>query len=115
MASSLQARAIQFSLDADDRNARRTVRRRPAAQMRLARTTSLPAAQLTAFESRVQGIDPVTSQATGWAFRCDADRDRRRDAKPGATITIRWRHPGEPSGQYSQLVSDVVLTAEEMM
>ena len=62
----------------------------------------------------MQGIDPVTSQPRGWAFRCDADRDRRRDAKPGDDHD-QMAPSGEPSGQYSQLVSDVVLTAEEMM
>ena len=106
---------IQFSLDADDRNRAALFADDLAAQMRLARTTSLPAAQLTAFESRVQGIDPVTSQATGLGLP-DATLTVTAGATPNlATITIRWRHPGEPSGQYSQLVSDVVLTAEEMM
>ena len=111
----LQARAIQFSLDADDRNRAALFADDLAAQMRLARTTSLPAAQLAAFESRVQGVDPGTSQATGLGLP-DATLTVTAGATPNlATITIRWRHPGEPSGQYSQLVSDVVLTAEEVM
>ncbi len=111
----LQARAIQFSLDADDRNRAALFADDLAAQMRLARSTTLPAAQLAAFESRVQGIDPATSQPTGLGLP-NATVAVTAGATPNvATITIRWRHPAQPSGQESQLVSDVVLTAEEMM
>ena len=45
LASSLQARAIQFSLDADDRNRAALFADDLAAQMWLARTTPLPAAR----------------------------------------------------------------------
>ena len=111
----LQARAIQFSLDADDRNRAALFADDLAAQMRLARSTTLPAAQLDAFEKRVQGIDPVTNQPTGLGLP-NAALAVAAGATPNiATITITWRHPGEPSGQDSRLVTDVYLTAEEMI
>jgi type IV pilus assembly protein PilV len=111
----LQARAIQFSLDADDRNRAALFADDLAAQMRLARSTTLPPAQLSDFEKRVQGIDPVTSQPTGLGLP-NAALAVAPGATPNvATITITWRHPAEPSGQDSRLLVDVVLTAEEMM
>lgn len=111
----LQARAVQFSLDADDRNRAALFADDLAAQMRLARSTTLPPAQLTAFQSRVQGIDPLTSQPTGLGLP-NATSTVTPGATPNvATITITWRHPGEPSGQDSRLMVDVVLTAEEML
>lgn len=111
----LQARAIQFSLDADDRNRAALFADDLAAQMRLARSTTLPASQLTDFEMRVQGIDPVTSQPTGLGLP-NAALVVAPGATPNvATITITWRHPGQPSGQDSRLMVDVVLTAEEMI
>ncbi|MFT3666576.1 type IV pilus modification protein PilV [Piscinibacter sp.] len=110
----LQARAIQFSLDADDRNRAALFADDLAAQMRLARSTTLPTSQIEDFEKRVQGIDPVTSQPTGLGLP-NATLTVAAGATPNvATITIAWRHPGEPSGQDSRLVTDVVLTAEEM-
>ncbi|MBS0433307.1 MAG: type IV pilus modification protein PilV [Proteobacteria bacterium] len=110
----LQARAIQFSLDADDRNRAALFADDLAAQMRLARNTVLPAQQLSDFQMRVQGIDPVTSQATGMGLP-NATLSVAAGPTPNvATITITWRHPGQPSGQDSRLVSDVVLTAEEI-
>ncbi len=111
----LQARAIQFSLDADDRNRAALFADDLAAQMRLARSTTLPPAQLTAFEQRVQGIDPVTLQPNGLGLPT-AEVDVTAGATPNvATITITWRHPAAPPSQdSSRLVTDVVLTAEEM-
>ena len=111
----LQARAIQFSMDADDRNRAALFADDLAAQMRLARSTTLPPAQLQAIERRIQGIDPITSQPTGLGLP-NAALQITAGATPNlATITITWRHPGEPTGQDSRLVSNVVLTAEEIL
>ena len=111
----LQARAIQFSMDADDRNRAALFADDLAAQMRLARSTTLPAAQVQAIEKRIQGIDPITNQPTGLGLP-NAALQITPGATPNlATITITWRHPGEPTGQDSRLISDVVLTAEEIL
>lgn len=109
----LQARAIQFSLAADDRNRAALFADEVAAQMRLARTVTLPPAQLDSFEKWVQGLDPVTNQPTGLGLP-NANVTVTPAAVPNrATITITWRHPGDVSGQDSQLAMDVVLTDEE--
>lgn len=109
----LQARAIQFSLAADDRNRASLFADDLAAQMRLARTVTLAPVQIDAFEKRVQGLDPVTDQPTGLGLP-NASLTVTPGAVPNrATITITWRHPGDVSGQDSQLAMDVVLTDEE--
>lgn len=109
----LQARAIQYSLDADDRNRAALFADELAAQMRLSRTLTLAPEQLDVALKRVQGIDPVTDQPTGLGLP-NANLAVAPGATPNvATITITWRHPGEISGQDSRLVMDVVLTDEE--
>lgn len=109
----LQARAIQYSLDADDRNRAALFADELAAQMRLSRTLTLAPEQLDVALKRVQGIDPVTDQPTGLGLP-NANLTVDPGATPNvATITITWRHPGEISGQDSRLVMDVVLTDEE--
>lgn len=111
----LQARAIQFSVDADDRNRAAMFADDLAAQMRLARSTTLPPAQLLAITKRIQGLDPDTDQPTGLGLPNGA-LEITAGATPNlATITITWRHPGEPTGQDSRLISNVVLTAEEIL
>ncbi|MGD9647510.1 MAG: type IV pilus modification protein PilV [Pirellulales bacterium] len=109
----LQARAIQYSLDADDRNRAALFADELAAQMRLSRTLTLAPEQLDVALKRVQGIDPVTDQPTGLGLP-NANLAVVPGADPNvATITITWRHPGEISGLDSRLVMDVVLTDEE--
>lgn len=109
----LQARAIQFSLDADDRNRASLFADDLAAQMRLSRTLDLSPAQLDVALKRVQGIDPLTDLPNGQGLP-NANLAVVAGVTPNvATITITWRHPGEPSGQDSRLVMDVVLTDEE--
>lgn len=109
----LQARAIQYSLDADDRNRAALFADELAAQMRLSRTLTLSPAQLDVALKRVQGIDPVTDQPNGLGLP-NANLAVVPGATPNvATITITWRHPGEISGQDSRLVMDVVMTDEE--
>ena len=112
----LHARAIQFSLDADDRNRAALFADDIAAQMRLARSVALPPAQIDAYTKRVQGLDPATDQPNGSGLpNATLDVDVGLGATPNvATITIKWRHPGQPAGQDSQLVVDVVLTDEEI-
>lgn len=110
----LHARAIQYSLDADDRNRAALFGDELAAQMRLARSVTLSAAQLNTFTKRVQGLDLATNQPNGSGLP-NANVTVVPGAAPNiATLTITWRHPGQPAGQDSQFVMDVVLTDEEI-
>lgn len=110
----LHARAIQFSLDADDRNRAALFGDELAAQMRLARSVNLSPAQIDTFTKRVQGLDLVTNQPNGSGLP-NANVVVAAGATPNvATLTITWRHPGQPVGQLSQFVMDVVLTDEEI-
>lgn len=110
----LHARAIQFSLDADDRNRAALFGDELAAQMRLARSVTLSAAQLDTFTKRVQGLDLATNQPNGSGLP-NATVGVAAGATPNiATLTITWRHPGQLAGQDSQFVMDIVLTDEEI-
>lgn len=110
----LHTRAIQFSLDADDRNRAALFADDLAAQMRLSRSVALTAAQLDTFTKRVQGLDLVTDQPNGSGLP-NATVDVTAGADPNTvTITITWRHPSQAVGQESRLESVVVLTDEEI-
>lgn len=110
----LHARAIQYSLDADDRNRAALFGDELAAQMRLARRVTLTAAELDTFTKRVQGLDLGNNQPNGSGLP-DADVLVAAGATPNvATLTITWRHPGQPVGDRSQFVMDIVLTDEEI-
>ncbi len=110
----MQARATQFSIDAEDRNRAALFADDLAAQMRLARTVSLSSAQTTAWTQRVQGLDPVTSAPTGNGLP-NATVTITPDATTNtASILIQWRHPRQAVGSESRLSIDVVLTNEEV-
>lgn len=107
----LHARAIQFSVDADDRSRAALFADDLAAQMRLARSTTLPGAQIALWTQRVQGIDPLTNQPTNTGLP-NAVVGVAVASPNSATITIRWRNPGQTRD--SQLDTVVVLTNEEI-
>jgi type IV pilus assembly protein PilV len=110
----LHARAIQYSLDADDRNRAALFGDELAAQMRLARRVTLTAGELDTFTKRVQGLDLATNQPNGSGLP-NATVAVNPGATPNvATLTITWRHPGQLAGQDSQFVMDIVLTEEEI-
>jgi type IV pilus assembly protein PilV len=99
----MQVRATQYSVDAEDRNRAALLADDLAAQMRLARTVTLPTAQITAWQARVadattQGLPSGTATITV--------------AGNSALITITWQQPR--STLTSQLVTEVVLTTEEV-
>lgn len=96
----LQARAVQFSVDADDRSRAALFADDLAAQMRLARSTTLPAAQLAQWTNAVQAGLP------------NAAVDLVVDSVNQATVTVRWRNPGQTDE--SRLQSVIVLTNEEI-
>lgn len=99
----MQARATQFSIDAEDRNRAALLADDLAAQMRLARTVSLPAAQITAWRNRVAATS-TQGLPNGTATVAVAGNT--------ALITITWTPPR--STQTSQLVTEVILTIEEV-
>lgn len=108
----LQARATQFSLDAEDRNRAALFADDLAAQMRLGRTVSLSAAQIDAWTRRVQGLD-AADEPTGLGLP-NAVVDVTPDlATNTAVIEIEWRHPRQADDQTSRLRTQVVLTDEE--
>jgi type IV pilus assembly protein PilV len=82
----LQAKAIQFSVGAEDTNRASLLANDLAANMQLAQTTALPAATITAWQAQVanaavaglnNGVGTVTTQPLG-----------------GVLITITWQTPG---------------------
>lgn len=110
----LQARATQFSLDAEDRNRAALYADDLAAQMRLSRSVNLSEAQIEAWTQRVQGLD-AEGEPTGLGLpNADAEVTPNVAANT-ATINITWRHPQQAEGNENRLVTEVVLTNEEVM
>ncbi len=110
----MQARATQFSIDAEDRNRAALFADDLAAQMRLARTVSLSSTQIATWTSRVQGLDPVTSAPTGSGLPNATVTVTPDAATNTAVINITWRHPRQAIGSESRLSIDVILTNEEV-
>lgn len=108
----LHARAIQFSLDAEDRNRAALFADDLAAQMRLARSVNLSPAALATFTKRVQGLDPVTDQPTNTGLPNAAVVIAPGAAPNSVTLTITWQHPSQTTP--SRLESIIVLTNEEV-
>lgn len=109
----LQARATQYSLDADDRNRAALFADDLGAQMRLARSVSLTTGQITNWTKRVQGLDLATDTPNGQGLP-NAVVAVTPSANT-ALIEISWRHPKQPTGSESRLVTEVVLTDEEAL
>ncbi len=110
----MQARATQYSIDAEDRNRAALFADDLAAQMRLARTVSLTSAQIATWTSRVQGLDPVTSAPTGSGLPNATVTVTPDVTTNTAVIDITWRHPRQATGGESRLSIDVILTNEEV-
>lgn len=96
----LQARAISFSVDAEDRNRAALLANEITAQMWINKSVNVPAAVLTAWQERVasptngglpKGVGTVTADATG----------------AGANVEITWQLPSRDTG--SKLTTRVVL------
>lgn len=111
----MQARATQFSIDAEDRNRASLFADDLAAQMRLARTVSLSSAQTTAWTRRVQGLDAATGTvATGNGLPNATVTITPDTTTNTANVVITWRHPSQATGNESRLSVDVILTTEEV-
>lgn len=101
----MQVRATQYSVDAEDRNRAALLADDLAAQMRLARTVTLPAAQITAWRARV--ANAATQGLPNGTATVDVVGNT-------ALITITWRPPRAAPTANNQLVTEVVLTIEEV-
>lgn len=110
----MQARATQYSIDAQDRNRAALFADDLAAQMRLARSVDPGTAVTDPWTLRVQGIDPQTNNPTGLGLPNATVIITPNTAARSAVIVIRWRHPRQAVGTFNQLTTDVVLTAEEV-
>jgi type IV pilus assembly protein PilV len=85
----LQARAIQLSVDSEDRSRAALLANEIVSQMWALRTTSLPAGTVEAWQARVQ--DPAVSglpNSDGNVSEPDGDGV--------VTVTITWRSPARP-------------------
>lgn len=99
---SLQARAAQVAVSAEDSQRAALLANEIATQMWGANTVSLPAATLTAWATRV--ADPTVAglpNATGTVSVNSSGNVAR--------ITIEWRPPHAASGQDNRYVTDVMI------
>ncbi|HEU4460941.1 MAG TPA: type IV pilus modification protein PilV [Methylibium sp.] len=103
----LQARATQYSIDAEDRSRAALLADDLAAQMRLARRVNLPTQQIDDWRTRV--TDTVRAGLPNAAITVTPDVPNNT-----ALITITWRPPRQAVGNESRLVTEVVLTNEEI-
>ncbi|PXW96261.1 type IV pilus assembly protein PilV [Sphaerotilus hippei] len=92
--AALHARAIQYAVDGEDRNRAALLASELSSQMWTARTTSLPAATITAWTTRVQ--TPTASGLPNATATVGTP-----DANGVVSITITWRPPARPSNEGS--------------
>lgn len=86
----LQARALQLSVDSEDRSRAALLANEIVSEMWAQQSTTLPVSTVDAWRARVQ--DPVVSglpQSDGAVSPPDADGV--------VTVTITWRSPGKPA------------------
>lgn len=89
----LQARAIQLSVDSEDRNRAAQLADDIVATMWTQGTTSLPSATVTAWEDKVVGTGATAGALPGAAASVSAP-----DADGVVTVTITWRPPSRKTG-----------------
>lgn len=96
----MQARAVQYSVSAEDSGRAAMLANELAAQMWATDTLNLPANVIDAWRTRVS--DPTRSGLPNSAATVTVANDVAR-------ITITWRAPRTPVGQESRYVTDVML------
>lgn len=84
----LQARAVQFSVDGEDRNRAALLADEIVAEMWASNTVTLPSAATSAWATRVAG-----------ALRQGAGTVSAPDASGVVTVTVSWRPPARASGE----------------
>jgi type IV pilus assembly protein PilV len=99
----LQARAIQYSMSAEDSNRAALLANQIGAEMMMAGTVNLPASAVAAWQARA-------SDASGGGL--PNGRGDIAVAANVATVTVRWRAPGAASGALNsenRYVTQVIL------
>ena len=98
----LQARAVQFSISAEDSGRAALLANELAAEMWAANTVNLPAATVTAWSARATDLT-----------RSGLPNSSADVAVSGnvARISVEWRAPRTPVGQESRYVTDVLIAA----
>ena len=94
----LQARAISFSNDAEDRNRAALLANEVGAQMMLHGSASLPAEKLDKWKERV--AEPTTGGLPAGVGEVEVDGT-------AANVTIKWRAPSRDTD--SQLTTRIVV------
>jgi type IV pilus assembly protein PilV len=90
----LQARAVQLSVDSEDRNRAAQLADDIVATMWTQGTTSLPSATVTAWEDKVVGTGTTAGVLPGAAASVSAP-----DSDGVVTVTITWRPPSRKTGE----------------
>ena len=96
----LQARATQLSVDSEDRTRAALMANEIVSAMWTQRTTSLPAATTTAWQTRLQ--DPTVAglpNATGTIA----------DVGGVVTVTVTWKSPAQPAAAASSVYSTTLV------
>jgi type IV pilus assembly protein PilV len=96
----LQAKAVQYSVGAEDSSRAALLANELASTMWGARTVTLPTATITAWQARVADTS-VNGVPNGSGSISVANNV--------ATITITWRGPTEPSSASHQYVTQVLI------
>ena len=100
--AALHSRAVQYSLDAEDRNRAALLANELASTMWLVQSTSLASATITAWQTKVS-----TQSAGGLP---NGSGSVSTDAAGVATITVTWRPPSRPSASGNlQYITKVLL------
>jgi type IV pilus assembly protein PilV len=100
--AALHARAIQYALDAEDRNRAALLANELSSTMWLNRSTTVASATLTSWQTQV-------STVTGNGLP-NGSGSVSVDGSGVATITISWRPPSRPSSAGNlQYITKVVL------
>jgi type IV pilus assembly protein PilV len=97
----LQARAMQVSVGGEDSTRAALLANELASAMWMNNTTSLPAADITTWQTRL--ADPTANGLPNGAGTVSVDSDGL------ATITVTWRAPQEPATATHQYVTQVVV------
>lgn len=98
----LQARAISFSADAEDRNRAALLANEVATLMWIRKSVTVPAADLTAWQARV--ADPLSGGLPNGGGLVEVD-----GTGTAADVTITWRPPSRDTSDGSTLTTRVVL------
>jgi type IV pilus assembly protein PilV len=99
----LQARAVQLSVDSEDRNRAAQLADEIVATMWTQGTVTLPTATVTAWQEKVAGSGTVAAALPSAAASVSAP-----DANGVVTVQITWRPTGRKSGETDSIYTTKV-------